>query len=222
MSRALTLTAMALLCSNVAQGAPYTIRTDPVAIPKDVSPAVARELSDQCIELLDSKSKVLAQLWLRKTVPAKAATGGPFTYRDLEETTLLGAVRFPADVRDYRNQKIRAGVYTLRLGFQPMDGDHMGTAPFSEFCLLVGAANDKSPDLIKDPKDLYERSGKSVHHTHAGVLLLFPVEKRSPSPKLVNKGQGQWVVTAEEKASAAGNVGILGIALTLVGHSMSQ
>ena len=34
------------------------------------------------------------------------------------------------------------GVYTLRLGYQPQDGDHMGTAPHSEFCLACPAAED--------------------------------------------------------------------------------
>ena len=31
---------------------------------------------------------------------------------------------------------------------QPMDGDHMGTAPYNEFCLLIPADKDKKPDLL--------------------------------------------------------------------------
>ena len=47
---------------------------------------------------------------------------------------MVGAVQFPEVWKDYRKQKIKAGVYTLRIGVQPEDGDHMGTAPFNEFC----------------------------------------------------------------------------------------
>ena len=57
-------------------------------------------------------------------------------------------------------------VYTLRLAYQPMDGDHMGTAPYSEFCLLVGAEMDTKPDLLE--------------HSHAHSMR----RKHYPEPRL--------------------------------------
>jgi hypothetical protein len=193
------------------------------APPSELSPAVAQLLDGQSITLLNSKGKLFAQVWLRKSVPAKVSqfAGAP-SYHDLEETTLLGAVRFAVQMTDYRKQKVKAGVYTLRLGFQPMDGDHMGTAPDPYFCLVVRAADDKDPAPIKEPKKLYDRSGKSIGKTHPGVFLLFPVEQVPSAPKLVSKGSGTWAVTTKQMATAGGQSSPLGIALTLIGHSSAE
>src|SRR5207253_5875829 len=65
------------------------------------------------------------------------------TLREIPETTVLGALRVHKTMIDYRKQKIKEGVYTLRLGYQPSDGDHMGTAPNNEFCLPVPARSEE-------------------------------------------------------------------------------
>src|SRR5205807_6737297 len=100
---------------------------------------IAKLLTDRSIQLLDQKGTPLCELWFRKEVPAKATPEqikNGLTYRELDETTLLGAIRIDQLMTDYRKQKIKPGVYTLRLGFQPMDGDHMGTAPYNELGLV--------------------------------------------------------------------------------------
>src|SRR4051812_7633536 len=107
------------------------------------------EIAEPIRTLLDSKSlsvtgdgKVICTVWPRKEFASKAdadkAKAG-LTYTDLDESTVVAAIRFPQVYTDFRKQKIQAGVYTLRLGKQPMDGDHMGTAPYDDFCLLCPA-----------------------------------------------------------------------------------
>src|SRR5581483_8878827 len=106
----------------------------------------------------------IGQVWFRKEIPAKATPEqlkSGLSYREVEETTLFGAMKVEQQYSDYRRQKIRPGVYTLRLGYQLMDGDHMGTAPYAEFCLLVPAARDESPGPMKEPKLLHERSTRA-------------------------------------------------------------
>ena len=100
----------------------YSIKSATTAPPKELSEPVAKLLSQESIQLLDAKGEALAELWFRKEIPAKAGTDAKkgLTYRDLDETTLLGAVRFVQPWSDYRKQKIKPGVYTLRLGFQPI------------------------------------------------------------------------------------------------------
>jgi hypothetical protein len=119
---------------------------------------------------------------------------------------------------DYRKQKIKPGVYTLRLGFQPMDGDHMGTAPNPEFLLVLPAAGDRKP-VTMEPKEMQERSSKAPGGSHPGVFLLFPNDKPEDAPKLVSKGDGTWVLTWKEPAASEGQKASLGMALTLIGHS---
>src|SRR5262249_51577878 len=130
-----------------ADDAKYTIKPTKNEPPKEVKEPIRKLLEGQSVQLVDDKGGVICEVWFRKEVPAKATAAqikNGLTYREnIEETTVLGAIQFPQEARDYRKQKIKAGVYTLRLGFQPMDGDHMGTAPNPEFCLLVPAAEDK-------------------------------------------------------------------------------
>src|SRR6202011_5762709 len=99
---------------------------------------------------------MICEVWFRKELPVKATAEqlkNGLTYREVEESTVFGTIRYEQEASDYRKQKIKPGVYTMRLGFQPMDGDHMGTAPYGEFCLLVAAKADEKPDVM-DAKEL--------------------------------------------------------------------
>ena len=91
-----------------------------------------------------------------RTGAAPEQVAGGLTYREIQPTTVVGAVRFPQAWSDYRKQKIPAGVYTLRLAVQPENGDHMGTAPYNDFLLLSPAAKDTSADAM-EPKELHEK-----------------------------------------------------------------
>ena len=130
----------------------------------------------------------------------------------------MGAIRFPAEVKDYRKQKIKAGVYTLRLAFQPMDGDHMGTAPHGEFCLLSPAEDDKDEKTM-DAKALHELSQKASGTSHPAVLLLYPNETPKDEVKLVAK-ESDWVLTRKQPVLVDNKKkASIGIALTLIGVS---
>jgi hypothetical protein len=199
----------------------YSIKTDTVAIPKELKEPIGQLLGDNAIILQDDKGTVLAEIWLRKQLPSKATPEqikNGLTYRELEETTLVGAVRFAQQTGDYRKQKIKPGVYTLRLGFQPMDGDHMGTAPYPEFCLVVPADIDQKPDTMS-AKELQEMSSKAAGTSHPGVFLLFPNNKPDDAPKLEDKGEGKWAVSFKEEVVSGSNKGVLGFSLTLIGHT---
>src|SRR5262249_28431132 len=139
----------------LAVEAKYTIKTTKNAPPKELKEPIRKLLDEQSVQMLDDKGTVYCEVWFRKDVPAMATAAqvkNGLTFRDnLKETTILGAVQFAQEAKDYRKQKIKAGVYTLRLGFQPMDGDHMGTAPNPEFCLLVPADDDKDAGTM-EPK----------------------------------------------------------------------
>jgi hypothetical protein len=209
-----------------AADGPYTIKAAKGAAPKELREPIRKLLADESVQLVAGDGKPICEVWFRRELPAKAGaepakTG--LTYRDLEETTVFGAVRYDRQATDYRKQKIKPGVYTLRLGFQPMDGDHMGTAPYNEFLLLVPARLDEKPAPV-DPKELQEMSAKAIGGSHPGVLLLFPNEKPEDTPKLVDKGNNTWVLNVKEVVASEGKPGSapLGVGLTLVGQTTAE
>ena len=107
----------------------------------------------------------------------------------------------------------------MRLANQPMDGDHMGTAPYSEFLLLSPAAEDKTPATM-EAKKLQEMSGKTTGG-HPGVLLLFPGKGAATTPKLEKKQENHWILLYLLNAKAGDKKATLPVGLTLVGVSSS-
>jgi hypothetical protein len=205
-----------------AQGGKYSIKTGSNPPPKELNDAIAKLLSPKSVTFVDTQGKAVADLWFRNDVPADATPEqikNGVTYRELKQTEILGAVRFEQDWTDYRKQKIKAGVYTLRLVYQPMDGDHTGASQFTEFVLIVDAAKDTKPALM-DPKDMIEVSQKSIGTGHPGVFMLFPNNKPAAAPQLVSKEGNHWVLNVGEDITVGGKkAGIIGIGLTLVGNA---
>jgi hypothetical protein len=200
----------------------YTIKVTTSEPPKELQEPVRALLGDRCIQLLDGKGEALAEVWMRKEVPGKATEAqvkNGLTLREIPESSLFGAVRVTKQLSDYKKQKVPAGVYTLRLGYQPENGDHQGTAPFNEFCLTCPAAEDKSPATMP-VKALYELSAKSTGG-HPGVFLLFPGKEATGEPKLVDKGDGQWTILIKQDVIVGGTKTHIGIGLTLIGTSPS-
>ena len=214
--------ALVLVLMPVAGRAQYTIKEAETDPPKELDKSIGDLLARNAVQFLDSKGDLLCEVWFRKDVPSDATAQqvkNGLTFREVQETTLLGAIRVDKQITDYRKQKIKPGVYTLRLAFQPMDGDHMGTAPYQEFCLLVRAEDDKKPDPLKDAKQLQELSTKVAGTSHPAILLLFPGKDPGEAAKLVKMPENTWVVTRRLDVSAKGQKATLVIGLTLVGVS---
>jgi hypothetical protein len=201
------------------QAGGFSVKVEKLDPPKEVASEVAKVLSTQALRVLDKQGQVLCEIWLRETVPlAKPPAGDAARYRDLAETTLLGVIRWVQPGSDYRKQKIKPGVYTLRLAYQPEDGDHMGTAPCTEFLLLTPHNLDKSPAALDSPKDLHDLSAKAAGSNHPAVFLLFPA-KPLAQPEIRDHGNGHFVLHTSIPAVINGKKVILPIALTIVGHS---
>ena len=91
----------------------------------------------------------------------------------LAESELLGVVQLAGEGHDYRDQAIAKGVYTMRYGLQPVNGDHLGVSPFRDYSLLLPAAKDKTPgdpapEAAGDPERRIGRLEPSGGLLHAG------------------------------------------------------
>jgi hypothetical protein len=201
--------------------AQYSIKSVKAEPPQEVNAALRKQLNDDSVQFLDAKGNIVCQLWLAKAVPTEATpeqVKNGLTYRELKETALIGAAKFEQNWTEYRKQKIKPGVYTMRLAFQPMDGDHMGTSPYPDFVLLVAANKDVKAGTMES-KSLVEMSTASMGTSHPGVLMLAPNAKPSPTPQLAKRDNSNWVLNTQAGVAAPGGAAVIGVGLTLVGHA---
>jgi hypothetical protein len=217
------VTLLVLALPAYSADVPYSVKEAKTAIPEGIKEPIGKALDERSFQFLDEKGNLLCELWFRKEVPAKATADqikNGLTYREIQEGTLLAVAKFPKEIIDYRKQKLKAGVYTLRLGFQPENGDHMGTAPYPDFCLLTPAGDDKDIAPLSG-KDLQENSTKASGTAHPAVLLLFPIplKEAGESAKVVDKGDGHFALTRKLELKVGDQKIELGIGLTLVGVS---
>jgi len=103
----------------------------------------------------------------------------------LKQASLLGVVSVGKATRDYRDDPLPSGVYTMRFALQPQDGNHLGTAEYLYFAVLTPAKLDAKLDGITDYKALVKASSKETSTDHPMVLSLRPAtSEEGESPKL--------------------------------------
>jgi hypothetical protein len=218
------LTLSLAISSAPAADAKFSLKPATTAVPTELAEPIRALLGEGSLQVVDAKGTLICELWIRKEVPTKATpeqVKNGLTYRELDESMVVGAVRFDQTFTDFRKQRIKPGIYTLRLAFQPMNGDHMGTAPYQEFCLVSPAKDDTKPDLM-EPKELHELSAKSTGTAHPSVMLLFPNEKPETQPKLEDKGNDIFVVDFKRPVVAGSEKSSIGFALAVVGHTTAE
>jgi hypothetical protein len=221
MFRKTALIAIALLLSLTAVRADdsYRIQTVDAAPPTELAEPIRKLLAGRSARLFAGAEQPVVEVWFRKEAPGDAVEvqiQNGLTYREIPETTLLGALRVNGDFSDYRRQKIAVGVYTLRLAFQPPTDDHQGTAPYTEFLLASPAAEDVKPDAMEH-KALEKLSIKTTGK-HPAVLLLFPGKNTTDEPKLVEK-DGCQVLMVKQAVRVGETKAVMGVGLTLIGAS---
>jgi len=156
-----------------------------VQAPQELSAAVRETLSAEAYRVTGPNGP-LCELWLRKSVPAKAGAAQELgiTFGQLDQGTFVGAVRFPTDVKDYRRQLVKAGVYTLRYALVPVNGNHLGVAPQRDFLIAAPAAADQSPANVS-VDEMVNLSRKAMSTGHASVWSLMGAEGQAGAPPVM-------------------------------------
>lgn len=178
--------ALAVLFPLLARGQDsYKIEPSSDSPPPALADAIKATLEPKGFRIADGSGKALATVWLRKAIPASAKPGEPkgaILFPFLAEGELLGAIQYAAEGRDYRDQSIAPGIYTLRYGVQPMNGDHLGVSTYRDYVLLSPSAKDKDAAALKQ-KDLEKRSAEVAGSNHPSVLMLLKAPGDSATPK---------------------------------------
>jgi len=197
----------------------FAAKYEKVAPPNVLAEPIRKLLAEEALVVRGEAEEPIMRVWFRTEIPVKATMDqikNGLTYREIPEGTLVGAVEFPTTFTDFRKQRIPAGVYTLRFAIQPDIGDHTGTAPHPEFCLMSLPDKDKSAEPL-EVKSLIEVSSEVNEGKHPAVLLLFPNNAKDVSPKLVSKGEGVWIVTTRRAVATENVKALLGFGITVAG-----
>jgi hypothetical protein len=151
----------------------YKVESASADLPQELSAAMRAELSSQTLRV-SGPNGIICEIWVRKVVPGQAtAQIKGAIYTQIPEGALIAAVRFPADLKDYRRQVVKAGLYTLRYGLSPVNADHQGIAPHRDFLLAIPAAADLDPANVAPAKTI-ELSKQSTSTNHPSVWCLMP------------------------------------------------
>ena len=123
-------------------------------------------------------------------------------------TSLLGSVFL---------QEVKPGVYTLRYGQQPVDGNHVGTSELYDFVLAVPVKAETDPAPAKSADELNKKSAATTGSNHPAIFSLLPVDKADPTPALTHdSGKDYWIVTS---LLPAGGEKSVPVRLVVVGRS---
>lgn len=153
--------------------------------------------------------------WLVKDLPLKA--GSATGWKDVDEGTLVGAVKIDRDFRDIRGKIIKPGLYTLRYGIQPENGDHLGVSPFREFLLLSPAAIDKDP-APHGHDGTVDLSKQTIGGSHPAVWSIDPPESHDAPLTIHTTDLGHKAVVLEVPLSRSGAAaGALRFGVVLIG-----
>ena len=157
----------------LAQG-PYKVSVLKQAPPEAAAAGIRGLLNEEGFRIQDDKGQPLADIWLRKTIPGSEKPAGPkeaVLFPFLADGELIGVLQFVSEGHDYRDQSIAKGLYTMRYGLQPVNGDHLGVSTYRDYSLLLPAAKDQKVDL-PSRKQLEQRSAESAGTSHPAILLM--------------------------------------------------
>lgn len=190
--------------------------------PAELAAEIGKALSPTGIRISDAKGNPHCDLWLVAEWAVKPdfkATNDhlyPFS-----SGQLLGAIRYANKTEDFRKQAMAKGVYTLRYGLQPQDGNHVGTSDTRDFLVLIKAKDDADAKPIAVEEELFKKAAAAAGTTHPTMLSLKRAgEKPAKLPALRHEADHElWVLQATSAAKAGDKSAPMPIEIVVVGHA---
>ncbi|MFV2069981.1 MAG: hypothetical protein ACC645_23695 [Pirellulales bacterium] len=218
-----TLVVLAALLLPGAAAQEYAVdRLDQPAPADGISAAILERLAPHGFRVRRGAKRTVCEIWPCKEWPVES---------DFEPTdevlypfrpgALMGVLRFRRRGHDFREQKLARGLYTLRYGRQPVDGNHEGTSPTSDFLLLVRADEDPLAEPMAE-EALSKVSAATAESSHPAMLCLQPAEDSAADEAATiryDEARDWWIVQFQGTARAGDKVVALPVALVVVGHA---
>lgn len=190
--------------------------------PQGLSKAVAMQLDPKGVRIAGPDGPV-CEIWFVKSLTVKPGFKSTLEVKyPLEPGSLVGALRVPegSTYHDFRTQEIGSGVYTLRYGQQPVDGNHIGTSAVADFLLAVPAEKDEDPKAISDFDTLAGMSAAAVGSSHPAILSLQPPSDVEAAPSLTRDDSRDFVfLNAVGTGKAGDETTKVRFKLVAIGHA---
>ena len=184
------LMACAALAARPAAAQQLSAAPLDVKPPEQIAAPLRALLNDRGVSVTVGKTSI--DFWWVKTLPAGG--DGPFAWTGVAEGTFVGAARVTGRHSDIRGRTIREGVYTLRLGIQPQNGDHLGVSPYREFLHIIPAGSDPEPKPAGH-EGAIELSKPTIKSSHPALWSLDPpVADGQPLSTVTNDAGHQSIV----------------------------
>lgn len=171
----------------------FTLEVKDKPAPAEISEKIRKGLDGKAYLISDSDGPIV-EFWFATEIPLKAkGKTAKESLDNIEPIALLGiAVIHREEHYDFRNDPFDPGTYTMRMGIQPQDGDHMGTAPFDTFAILL--PHDREGELFEygepDHELLVDMSSEDTVTDHPPIFSLQPLEKAGGElPRLSTGGE---------------------------------
>ena len=115
--------------------------------------------------------------WFVSELAANQADSGEFgvNFGAIRVGTFFGVVQWESQWIDYKKKPVPAGVYTLRYGVQPADGNHTGVSLHRDFLLLIPSNEDGWPATELAQGELNQLSNQASGTNHPAVMAVFPL-----------------------------------------------
>ncbi|MGH7199130.1 MAG: hypothetical protein ACREJB_00890 [Planctomycetaceae bacterium] len=172
-------------------------------VPEGVSKDIAAALNPKGHRVAGPDGTIV-DVWLLKTIEAKADFNPTLAVKyPLESGQLVGVMRVEGgEYTDFRGQEVTPGVYTLRYGLQPQDGNHIGTSLLRDFLLGLPAKIDTALAPIASDVKLSEQSAEAVGTAHPAIFSLQSREDGGkPGTLEHNEDTGFWILNLPVRAT---------------------
>jgi hypothetical protein len=204
------------LVGGTAQAVDYKAEAlDEAAPGEEFSDSIRAQVGSSAIKVLRG-TRTYLELWPAKEWAVKSGFEPSVeVLYPFEPGQFIGIARLKSKGTDFRGQEIAAGLYTVRYGQQPVDGNHVGTAPTRDFFLLLPAGEDQSPETLAKEK-LFEMSMDAAGSAHPAIFYLQTAPPDAEGVALDHLDQQEWWVLSFAGNTATGTK--LPVSLIVVGQ----
>ena len=208
----ITVLVASLAVSTRAQTPVVTAHSD--AAPAEIADAIKAQLATGGQQVAVGGKTI--EFWWVKALPLRPGST-EIGWSAVEEGALVGAVKLSSAYNEMRGRTIKPGVYTLRYGIQPADGNHLGASPNPEFLLLSPAAADSSSAALGHDGAI-KISKLTIGLSHPAIWGLDPPIAADAPLSLKKNDAGMTAVVFQVPVSRDGkDAGVLKFGLILVG-----